>query len=157
MASRRLVLTLLLPYDGVVGPNVVRACMFVRFRECLRSTELKVCQSGNQLQTRYRGTRVSPHPLIRTTGVGLLGRWQVRAKTLQPMGKEIDREVVAGESFAEITPEPQLTYEPVKHNSVVNKRTLDPIVIEQLRSKYPSMRKSSEARQAQLQNGPAGS
>jgi hypothetical protein len=57
------------------------------------------------------------------------------------MGKEIDREVVAGDSFAEITPEAQLTYEPVKHNSVVNKRTLDPMVIERLRSKYPSMRR----------------
>jgi len=73
-------------------------------------------------------------------GVGLLGRWQVHAKKLRVMGKEIDRQMVAGESFAEITPEPQLIYQPGKHHSVVNKRTLDPMVIERLRSKYPSLR-----------------
>jgi len=32
-------------------------------------------------------------------------------------------------------------YEPVKQNSVVNKRVLDPMVIERLKSKYPSMRR----------------
>jgi hypothetical protein len=73
-------------------------------------------------------------------GVGLLRRWQVHAKKLQLIGKEVDREMLAGESFAEITPEPQLIYEPAKQNSVVNKRILDPMVIEQLRSKYPTMR-----------------
>jgi len=73
-------------------------------------------------------------------GIGLLGRWQVHAKKLQVMGKEIDRQMVSGESFAEITPEPQLIYEIKQQNSVVNKRTLDPMVIERLRSKYRSMR-----------------
>jgi len=74
-------------------------------------------------------------------GVGLLGRWQVRAKRLRLMGKEVDREIVAGESFAEIIPEPQLTYAPAKTNSVLNKRTLDPMVIDKLKSNYPSLRR----------------
>lgn len=78
-------------------------------------------------------------------GVGLLRRWQVRARTLQPIGKEIDREIVAGESFAEIMPEPQLTYAPAKQMSVVNKRTLDPMVIEKLKSKYSSMKSLAKA------------
>jgi hypothetical protein len=73
-------------------------------------------------------------------GVGLLGRWHVRAKTTpRVMGKEIDRELVAGESFS-ITPEP-LMYEPAKQSSVLNKRTLDPMLIDRLKSKYPSMRR----------------
>lgn len=75
-------------------------------------------------------------------GVGLLGRWHVGAKTIRRvMGKEIDRELVAGESFSEITPEPQLMYEPAKQSSVLNKRTLDPMFIDRLKSKYPSMRR----------------
>jgi hypothetical protein len=75
-------------------------------------------------------------------GVGVLGRWHVRAKTIpQVMGKEIDRQLVAGESFSEITPEPQLMYEPAKQSSVLNKRTLDPMSIDRLKSKYPSMRR----------------
>jgi hypothetical protein len=75
-------------------------------------------------------------------GVGLLGRWHVRAKTIpRVMGKEIDRELVAGESFSEITPEPQLMYEPAKQSSLLNKRTLNPMLIDRLKSKYPSMRR----------------
>jgi hypothetical protein len=75
-------------------------------------------------------------------GVGLLGRWHVRAKTTpRVMGKEIDRELVAGESFSEISPEPQVMYEPAKQSSVLNKRTLDPMLIDRLKSKYPSMRR----------------
>jgi hypothetical protein len=81
-------------------------------------------------------------------GVGLLARWHVRARMLQLIGKEIDRDIVAGESFAAIKPEPQLRYEPAKENSVVNKRILDPMVIEQLRSKYSSLR--SLAKKAEL-------
>jgi hypothetical protein len=74
-------------------------------------------------------------------GVGLLGRWRVRAEEVSVVGKEIDREIVAGESFAQITPDPHLIYESHKRNSLVNKRTLDPIIIEQLRSKYSSIRR----------------
>jgi hypothetical protein len=66
----------------------------------------------------------------------------VRTKTTpRVMGKEIDRELVAGEAFSEITPEPQLMYEPAKQSSVLNKRTLDPMFIDRLKSKYPSMRR----------------
>ena len=49
------------------------------------------------------------------------------------------------ESFAAIKPEPQLTYAPAKQPSVVNKRTLDPMVIDKLKSKYPSMRSLAKA------------
>lgn len=51
--------------------------------------------------------------------VGLLGRWRVLAKEVSVVAKEIDREIVAGESFAQITPDPHLIYESHKQNSVV--------------------------------------
>ena len=69
-------------------------------------------------------------------GIGLLGHWQINVTGLWIIGKEIQRELVAGESFSEIEPAEPLVYGCVKQNSARTKRTLSPMVIDRLRSEY---------------------
>jgi hypothetical protein len=68
---------------------------------------------------------------------GLLGRWQIHATDeFHYLGKEIERKRETGDNLADILMEPPLEYKPLKHRSPGSRRTLHPVVIEKLKSRF---------------------